>query len=50
MIQQATLLNEAQSDPWFVIWTESRAGKKVERRIAAMGLEPWLPVVKERHR
>ena len=41
---------EGLSDPWFVIWTESRAEKKVEQRIAAMGLAPWLPMVKERHR
>jgi transcription antitermination factor NusG len=37
-------------DSWFVIWTESRAEKKVEARIAALGLSPWLPAVKERHR
>ena len=41
---------EAQGDPWFVIWAESRAEKKVEKRIAALGLSPWLPIVKERHR
>lgn len=41
---------QAQTDSWFVIWTESRAEKKVERRIAALGLSPWLPTVKERHR
>lgn len=41
---------EAQSDQWFVIWAESRAEKKVEKRIAALGLSPWLPLVKERHR
>jgi len=39
-----------QAGPWFVIWVESRAEKKVEKRIAALGLEPWLPVVRERHR
>ena len=33
-----------------MIWTESRAEKKVEARIAALGLSPWLPTVKERHR
>lgn len=38
------------SDPWFVIWAESRAEKKVAQRMAAMGLEPWLPIIKERHR
>lgn len=41
---------EAQTDPWFVIWAESRAEKKVEKRLAALGLSPWLPIVKERHR
>lgn len=33
-----------------MIWTESRAEKKVEARIAALGLSSWLPTVKERHR
>jgi transcription antitermination factor NusG len=42
--------SEAQQDSWFVIWTESRAEKKVEARIAALGLSPWLPTIKERHR
>lgn len=41
---------ELQPDSWFVIWTESRAEKKVEARIAALGLTPWLPTIKERHR
>jgi transcription antitermination factor NusG len=39
-----------RSDSWFVIWTQSRAEKKVEGRIAALGLSPWLPTVTERHR
>jgi transcription antitermination factor NusG len=42
--------HEAPTDSWYVIWTESRAEKKVAARIAAMGLSPWLPTVKERHR
>jgi transcription antitermination factor NusG len=42
--------HEAQADSWFVIWTECRAEKKVEARIAALGLSPWLPIVKERRR
>lgn len=42
--------HKSQSDSWFVIWTESRAEKKVERRIAALGLSPWLPTIKERRR
>ncbi len=41
---------ETQTDSWFVIWTESRAEKKVEARIASLGLSPWLPIVKERRR
>jgi transcription antitermination factor NusG len=41
---------DAQPDSWFVIWTESRAEKKVEARIAALGLSPWLPTVTERRR
>lgn len=41
---------ETANDPWFVIWAESRAEKKVAQRMEAMGLTPWLPLVKERHR
>jgi transcriptional antiterminator RfaH len=47
---QSTHTHEGEPDSWFVIWTESRAEKKVEARIAALGLSPWLPTVKERHR
>src|SRR5207245_9516226 len=39
-----------QTGSWFVIWTESRAEKKVAERIAALGLPAWLPIVKERRR
>jgi transcription termination/antitermination protein NusG len=35
---------------WFVIWTESRAEKKVASRIEAQGMESWMPTVTERHR
>src|SRR5450759_4382054 len=41
---------EGQTVAWFVIWAESRAEKQVAKRIAALGLSAWLPVVKERHR
>lgn len=41
---------EGQQTPWFVIWTQARAEKKVAVRIAALGLSPWLPTVTERHR
>lgn len=47
---QQTETPPAVADPWFVIWAESRAEKKVAQRMAAMGLEPWLPIVVERHR
>jgi len=40
----------ARTRYWFVIWTESRAEKKVEKRLSALGLSPWLPIAKERHR
>lgn len=35
---------------WLVVWTESRAEKKVAARIEAQGVESWLPTIKERHR
>ncbi len=41
---------EGQTGAWFVIWAESRAEKQVAKRIAALGLSSWLPIVKERHR
>jgi transcription antitermination factor NusG len=37
-------------DGWFVIWTAARAEKRVESRMAAQGLEPWLPQTTERRR
>lgn len=49
MIDSAAL-PEAPASSWIVIWTESRAEKKVEARIAALGLASWLPTIKERHR
>jgi transcription antitermination factor NusG len=41
---------EVRSGQWFVIWAESRAEKKVSKRLQSMGLSVWLPVVSERHR
>lgn len=35
---------------WFLVWTASRAEKRVASRIAALGIEVWLPTVTERHR
>lgn len=49
-MNQPTESRESHPDSWFVIWTESRAEKKVEARLAALGLSPWLPIFKERHR
>jgi len=42
--------DEPLRDSWFVIWAESRAEKRVKKRLEALGLPAWLPVVKERHR
>lgn len=41
---------DAPPDSWIVVWTESRAEKKVEGRLAAMGLSSWLPTITERRR
>jgi transcription antitermination factor NusG len=37
-------------DAWFVVWTEARAEKQVESRIARKGIESWLPTMRERRR
>ena len=47
---QPSEIHKTESDTWFVIWAEARAEKKVEERLAALGLAPWLPFEKERHR
>jgi transcription antitermination factor NusG len=39
-----------QPEAWFVIWAESRAEKRVAKRMDELGFSSWLPVVKERHR
>jgi transcriptional antiterminator RfaH len=38
------------ADGWIVIWAEARAEKQVARRVQAIGLECWLPSVKQRRR
>ena len=43
-------MSEERNNGWLVIWTESRAEKKVASRIAAQGMESWLPTITERHR
>ena len=40
----------SQDAGWLVVWTLPRAEKKVASRIAALGIEAWLPTVKVRHR
>lgn len=50
MTAQAILEKSRSEEAWFVVWTEARAEKRVEARIAAKGLEPWLPKVIERRR
>lgn len=41
---------DSAADRWLVIWAESRAEKQVAKRIAALGLPAWLPLIKERRR
>lgn len=50
MNDEATTVIQKKPDGWFVVWTEARAEKRVESRMAAIGLEPWLPTVTERRR
>ena len=51
MRQDSTILSPyADTEGWFVVWTESRAEKQVESRMAAKGLQPWLPQVTERRK
>jgi transcription antitermination factor NusG len=40
----------AGEDGWFVVWTASRAEKKVTSRIAAQGIEAWLPTFTDKRR
>lgn len=49
MIQTAHS-NEAPTDPWLVVWTESRAEKKVAERFGAAGHDVWLPTYTSRRR
>lgn len=44
------ILANANKEGWFVVWTESRAEKKVASRLEAQGIELWLPRVTERRR
>lgn len=41
---------KADSERWLVVWTESRAEKRVASRLSERGFEPWLPIVTERRR
>lgn len=50
MSDQLTIERSSIEKGWFVVWTEARAEKRVESRIAAKGLEPWLPKVTERRK
>jgi transcription termination/antitermination protein NusG len=49
-MREAVLPSNAKSEGWFVVWTESRAEKKVAARIAGQGLEQWVPTVTRRRR
>jgi transcription antitermination factor NusG len=46
----STMSHESAEPGWLVIWTESRAEKKVASRIAAQGIESWVPTITQRHR
>lgn len=35
-------------DAWVVLWTQARAEKMVESRLAVRGIEPWLPKFTDR--
>lgn len=39
-----------RDSPWYVVWSEARAEKKVAGRLSAKGYSVWLPTVTERHR
>lgn len=45
-----TEIPDSRSGQWFVVWTAARAEKKVASRIAAQGMEQWLPTLTERRR
>jgi transcription antitermination factor NusG len=36
--------------PWYVVWSEARAEKKVAERLAAKGFGVWLPTVTSKRR
>jgi transcription antitermination factor NusG len=40
----------SSSSGWLVVWTESRAEKRVASRLAAAGMDAWLPVITQRNR
>jgi transcription antitermination factor NusG len=43
-------LLEQRDIPWYVVWSEARAEKKVAERLVAKGFSVWLPTVTEKHR
>lgn len=36
--------------PWYVIWSEARAEKKVAKRLEARGFDVWLPTTTQKRR
>lgn len=50
MTENLETQNNSPAEGWFVVWTAARAEKRVESRMAAQGLESWLPKVTERRR
>jgi len=50
-VNSADLSPLGQRDlPWYVVWSEARAEKKVAERLSAKGFSVWLPTVTEKHR
>src|SRR5688572_19506459 len=46
----STVTPKAHREGWLVVWTESRAERKVASRIGTLGLDTWVPQLRERHR
>jgi transcription antitermination factor NusG len=43
-------IDAGEPHPWYVVWSEARAEKKVAERLAAKGYGVWLPTVTTKRR
>lgn len=48
--QMAINMLKTKTKKWYVLYTASRAEKKVADRLALSGLESYLPIIKEKHK